>query len=121
MDSLAIVQPVSVVSREITVTSTYNADQCKSIEQGCSSFQRLLRTMDYYNQLDVINNKHDQDKLLQYCGNYKSLLDDYTHIITKHNNQKDLDQMLKQLINNNQISKCDIKHCLMCFKHYRSN
>eukprot|EP01084_Bolivina_argentea_P049313 90713_1 len=87
-----------------------------SIKDGCNQTKRIVDALKYYESLNIVSNEKDKLKLVKYFHEtYKSLLDDYIHIVVEHNNRNDLDQIYDLLATN-----CNIQHCLVCVRHFRN-
>ena len=88
----------------------------------CPCRVRLAYSQKYYQSLDIINGSKDISKLGKFVREtYQGFLDDYIHVTTKHNNQKDLHQTLS--LPRKIGTSCDLESC-SAFKrhsHSRSN
>eukprot|EP01084_Bolivina_argentea_P088413 159626_1 len=80
--------------------------------------QRVIIALKYYHSL-ALDDQHYQDKLLRYCQEInQSLLDDYTHIVTKH--QKQLAETYRIMVNKYNMNQCKLADCLSVRRHYRN-
>eukprot|EP01084_Bolivina_argentea_P218959 371456_1 len=96
------------------ITQSYDIE-CVSIKDGCACVNRIVSALRYYSSLDQ-NHKHAKNELIKYCSvTYKSLLDDYVHIVTNHNNGTDLNEILNVMNH----SECRIINCTSASRHYR--
>eukprot|EP01084_Bolivina_argentea_P012780 23922_1 len=88
---------------------------CLSI-QTCSSIKKLISALTYYSSLNL-DTQNDQDKLFKYCTKtHQSFLNDSIHMIRNHN--QDIHQICDML--HRQLTKCDMKNCLLLQRHYRN-
>eukprot|EP01084_Bolivina_argentea_P114896 204449_1 len=79
-----------------------NSDAC------CIVVDRIINGLKYYASLDTTTYN---DKLVEFSTLYLSLLNDYTHIITHHNNDVDT---IQNVLN----AKCDITTCSLLIRNF---
>eukprot|EP01084_Bolivina_argentea_P196211 336384_1 len=110
---------LSVSDNNYYTDNKYNEtiQNCKSNVNECKSVERVIKLLNDYNRLNVVNNK-DMDKLVEICEENKSTLNDYIHIITHHNNEYDLEEIFNLIIEeiNNE---CNLRNCSFISRHYR--
>eukprot|EP01084_Bolivina_argentea_P076520 138693_1 len=95
-------------------------DKCISTK-SCNYVQRIVNALKYYSILDVSDSTNkDQQKLIEYCSENESLLDDYIHILSTHNTHKDLDEIYNLLLRDSLIKECDIFNCKLSVRHFRN-
>eukprot|EP01084_Bolivina_argentea_P076522 138696_1 len=93
---------------------------CKSIQDGCKCTMRIIAALKYYSKLNVMNNKTDKNKFVGFCHvMHKSLLDDFIHILEKHNNENDLEDIFSILCNQHAMN-CNISNCKLSLRHFRN-
>eukprot|EP01084_Bolivina_argentea_P270583 460142_1 len=99
---------------------TGSINDCKSAQE-CKCISRMCEAMKFYQTIKHdMNNRATQDKLITYCNeSHASLVNDYVHIITYHNDN-DLHYMANTLINDNNFMQCNINDC-KCTKRYYGN
>eukprot|EP01084_Bolivina_argentea_P311467 539127_1 len=86
---------------------------------GCDFTKRILYALKYYSTLDTIINDNC-DMLVEFCNQtYKSFLDDYIHVIEKHNDGFDdiTHLLIKQYSYLNQ--SCNAENCPLLLRHHR--
>ena len=99
------------------MSSSISKPVCDAIKnkEKCVQLERLWKALSFYQSLDLNNNdnkKEDEDKMDKYFNEkYQTLLDDYIHIITKHD-AYDLDEMVE-------CEECDLSQCLLARRHQR--
>eukprot|EP01084_Bolivina_argentea_P074984 135993_1 len=92
---------------------------CDSTVQNCQCILRIIKSIEYYHTLNITNNQKHQNKLVKFCKEtYKCLLDDYIHLITKHNN--DLDQIFTIMTSEFNINFCNLFSCTSTINHHRN-
>eukprot|EP01084_Bolivina_argentea_P254241 427390_1 len=89
---------------------------CVSVEDGCSYLHRIANALVYYQELDM-NNSIDQIKMVKFCKQYHSLLDDYIHIIMNHNNE--LENIYTLFVLEYHMNKCALNSCSPLNRHCR--
>eukprot|EP01083_Nonionella_stella_P317892 1159456_1 len=96
-DALRII-PIKKAIRANESESEETCDQeCDDPIAGCMQLKRLVVALMYYGQLDVQNSAHAQAIFLAFIREvYKDILDDYTHLVKKHNNLEDINNALKE-------------------------
>eukprot|EP01084_Bolivina_argentea_P129335 228429_1 len=95
---------------------------CISIQNGCIQLKRMINALIYYSYVDVVNSNKEKDQFLKFCNEtYVWLLNDYIHIIDKHD-INDIDYMKQSchLFKKFEfISDCNVNNCLLLSRHYR--
>eukprot|EP01084_Bolivina_argentea_P280657 480002_1 len=87
---------------------------------NCNCTKRVITALNDFQSLDVTNNEDDNHKLVLLCEKqYKSILDDFIHLIQNHNNDSDLNQIWKLAITQHDFVKCDINKCASKERYYR--
>eukprot|EP01084_Bolivina_argentea_P274001 466869_1 len=94
----------------------YNEDSC--FVKECETVRRILNALKYYSSIK--NQENGNTQLMEYCIQYKAILDDYIHIVTKHNNTSHLDEIYNILNVDYDFSECDINSCGFSLRHYRN-
>eukprot|EP01084_Bolivina_argentea_P109258 195269_1 len=85
-------------------------EPCAKLEQ-CICVERIIKAMKYYDSLNLDDGK-SRDLLVKFCtGVYKLLLDDFIHIVTKHNNE----------IEDFKMPKCNFVDCDLLDRHNRTD
>eukprot|EP01084_Bolivina_argentea_P236561 397726_1 len=74
---------------------------------SCSALYRLLTAINYHKQNNQFINNFDKVYLLQ-------ILNDYFHLITQHNKDKDFQYIV------NSFGCCDMKTCTIMYRIYRT-
>eukprot|EP01084_Bolivina_argentea_P071675 130243_1 len=93
-------------------TSEYD---CISIENKCKHTINTIKTMIYYQSLDL-KVKTQRHSLVKYCKEqHLSLLDDYIHIVTKHNNN--IENIWNLMKSQFDINECNFSNCLFANRH----
>eukprot|EP01083_Nonionella_stella_P281281 957080_1 len=99
-----------------------------SIQEGCPSTMRIIRSLPYYQPLklkieDDYNYKQiktvqrDQNKLVQfYKETYKGVLDDFIHLVSHHHN--DLDEIY-DIVSNDKSLNCNALECELSLRYNR--
>eukprot|EP01084_Bolivina_argentea_P171499 297120_1 len=91
------------------------ADQCQSVKQ-------IIFALYYYESLSSDNKHMKNEQFMKYINNTytdNSLLDDYIHIITKHNNN--FDDIFEIMHTQYQFTRCNIADCSYSTRHYANN
>eukprot|EP01084_Bolivina_argentea_P247682 414355_1 len=99
-------QPLQII-RNITI----NEHNC--FVKECEIVRRILNALYYASTQNVT-------QLTEYCIEYKTILDDYIHIVSQHNSTNDLDEIYHILRDNYQFLECDINQCRFSLRHYRN-
>ncbi len=87
--------------------------KCNLDANNCIHINKLISSLNYYKSLNIIENKKDSNKFLNYCCNiYNNLLNDFIHLIINHNNINDLK------IINKMVPICHFKKCKYSYRHY---
>ncbi len=58
--------------------------ECNENVIDCNSIKRILKTLNNYHSIDMLNHTKCENILVKYCEEYKLFLDDYIHILVKH-------------------------------------
>ena len=83
----------------------------------CPALIRLFISLKYHTNLDVINDRNDQNVFVDFMDNvYPYYLNDIIHFVKEHGHQ--LQQIYFDLINIHGFSKCDLKKCMFASRHY---
>ena len=91
---------------------------CKGTVKDCECLQRIIFALKYYNKLNIINKESDKDKLVELGMDiYHSLLDDYTHILLKHN--QSLEEIFNFMIYSSNMRRCELFGCSAATRHHR--
>ena len=71
---------------------------CQYMEESksCTLTQNVIKALKYYQTLNIHNNE-DKDELITLCRE-NSLLDDFIHIVSKHNDSKQLEEILNIML-----------------------
>eukprot|EP01084_Bolivina_argentea_P280652 479994_1 len=96
-------------------------DDCSKNIDKCNRTKKVIKTLKYYESLDIINNSKDIETFVRFChekGN-QWLLDNYIHILNVHNNENDLNYIFDLLIQNG-LPHCNIMKCTVSLRHYRN-
>eukprot|EP01084_Bolivina_argentea_P094371 169649_1 len=87
---------------------------CKSIEDGCVSTERMLCVLKYYSLFS-----EDKETIIKFVNEtYKLFLEDYIHIIDKHNNH--LENIHKIMVEKYNPNVCNIRTCPLIYRHNRN-
>eukprot|EP01084_Bolivina_argentea_P304209 525312_1 len=93
---------------------------CKSIDGGCEFTKNVIKACKHYlRSSSQIKNK---DELINFCETkyQSSLLNDFIHILDEHNNETDLNKIMKLLFNHNLRNECDIINCQLSLRYHRN-
>eukprot|EP01084_Bolivina_argentea_P196868 337461_1 len=101
-----------------TEYKTMNEDSC--FVKECKTTRRILNALKYYSSIKDANQENSNVQLVEYCMEYKTILDDHIHIVTKHNNTNDLDEIYNILNVEYEFAECDINSCGFSLRHYRN-
>eukprot|EP01084_Bolivina_argentea_P078087 141674_1 len=95
----------------------YQSSKCNGYKK-CDYLRSAYIGLKYYNSLRKELNK--KRLLVEFCKEtYKTILDDYNHIIKQHGN--DIKLMANELINNYGFKQCNIGKCNTLKRHYFRN
>eukprot|EP01084_Bolivina_argentea_P210261 357953_1 len=93
--------------------------QCESISK-CRRLANIIDILKIYQKLDVENNEKDKMQLVNLCQQqYVSVLDEYIHILQKHNNENDLDKILDLMSNKHNFRECTLNNCVLATRYHR--
>ena len=88
---------------------------CKRTIEKCQCLERIIYALKYYDTLDM---ETDYNKLIDFCQiTYKGLLNDYIHVIDRHNDSIQLEQISNLLYEMYEFKVCDIDKCGKQFKY----
>eukprot|EP01084_Bolivina_argentea_P086409 156184_1 len=84
----------------------------------CRCTRRIISAMKYYQTLNI-NVEHDKNKFLFFYDKiYPHILNDFTHVITKHPDS--LDSLYEFAVKDMKLSKCTVQNCLYQQRHNRN-
>eukprot|EP01084_Bolivina_argentea_P024413 45486_1 len=89
-------------------STTFVFDECKNNIKQCSSLERIKILLSYYQNINTTTD------IVQICSNYKSLINDYIHLINDHDEDTEYISTVF-----NKRNKCSLKHC-DSFRRYKS-
>ena len=93
---------------------------CKGIIQQCPQIERMIKALQYYQHLDITNNSENEGELMHFLTMvYKGLLDDFAHVVTTHNDSKQLEQIFDTFVKGQNPTTCAISSCPMAFRSFR--
>eukprot|EP01083_Nonionella_stella_P229972 813381_1 len=82
---------------------------------GCMQLKKLIVTLMYYQHLDVQHNANSQAIFIAFINDvYNDILEDYAHLVKKHNNLEDINKALKSI---KVFAACDVTKCLFTSRH----
>ena len=88
---------------------------------NCLFIQRMVSALVFYSTINPADNKKHGFKFMEYCNEiYPELLDDYIHIMDKH--QNDVDQINDRIKTDlNLMPECykEYQNCALLSRHYR--
>eukprot|EP01083_Nonionella_stella_P248199 859586_1 len=104
---------------DLTIFGCEDAQQCDQECDdpiaGCIVVKRLVVTVMYYGQLNVQNSADSQAIFMAFINEvYKDILDDYAHLVKKHNNLEDINKALKE---KKVFGACDATKCSFTSRH----
>ena len=108
---------------DLTIFKTEKSDiECNENKdnpiKSCLALKRLITALKYYSLLNVISNNNDKQIFLNFIKCiYKSFLDDYNHLIRKHDKQ--LQQINQLLIKHKLFASCNILKCQFTARHHK--
>eukprot|EP01084_Bolivina_argentea_P269892 458814_1 len=95
-----------------------NTDCSGLIKSGCECFRRVDAGLKYYQSLNLDAETHQQNMMEYFNEKYKHFLDDYIHILLKHNDE--IGYIYNTIISNQkQNNICDLAKCSSAKRHYR--
>lgn len=95
---------------------SHTSDSTCSVKE-CEEIHQIIDCVLHYESLDI-NDEDDKSKMMYFFKNiYKSTLDDYIHIITKH--ADDLEEIFHLIISEFNTECCDLIGCSMLRRHHR--
>jgi len=104
----------STQKEEEKLAPDYLHPVCDAIKnkQKCVQFERLMEGLIFYESLDL-NKNEDEDKMSRYLNErYVTFLDDFIHIITKHDDEYNNAYIDK-------VGECDLSRCFLAMRHQR--
>ena len=91
---------------------------CKGTIKDCQCLKRIIYALKYYHNLNIINKQSDRDKLVELGMDiYQELLDDYIHIVLRHNDS--LEEIFNFMIQSFNMKTCDLFGCSAATRHHR--
>eukprot|EP01084_Bolivina_argentea_P153428 267525_1 len=93
-----------------------NNVQCYPYPEGCNYTKRALVTLKHFQSLNISDSRQ-QNIFLQ--SSSISLLDDYIHILTHHNQENELKNVFDYMMKNG-FNECDIRNCSLFRRHVRN-
>ena len=88
------------------------------IYQSCNYINRVIDALRFYQSLDMKNTESNA-RLMQYCNEeYPSMLNDYIHLITKHNEH--LEAIHESVTSYEDLQDCDVSDCKFIERHHRN-
>ena len=91
----------------------FNEDNGKINITKCDHLQRMLLALNYYQKLRMHNDNSStktNEIFISFCDkSYGELLNDYEHIITKH--EEHLEEINAQILKDNKHGHCDLFEC----------
>ena len=94
---------------------------CKSSK--CDQIMnRMISALIFYSTINPLNNTKHESKFIQFCNEtYSELLDDYIHVMDKH--QNDIDQINDRMKTDLDLMRechTEYKNCALLLRHYRN-
>ena len=90
---------------------------CNGIIKSCKSTKRIINAMKSY------QNKSKQEIkswLIKYVKEeYSQILNDWCHLMNKHNDPIQLEQIFEILIDKYELNPCDVTKCPFVIRHHR--
>eukprot|EP01084_Bolivina_argentea_P244285 409278_1 len=88
--------------------------------KNCKYLKRLINGLRKFEKLNSNINDENQKHFVECCvDNYKELLSDYSHLVTKHND--DLHKINQNLITIYRFKECNVKQCSLTDRHHSNN
>eukprot|EP01084_Bolivina_argentea_P110286 196967_1 len=86
----------------------------------CDRILRVIEALEYYQLLNVNNEMQNKNNLIVYCTETcPTLLNDWIHVLMRHNTHGDLDAIFKTLTQQYHV-ECKMGGCIACLRHYRN-
>ena len=106
---------------DFDIVFTQSGQKCTTdpnIIDGCDALRRLITAMEYYQQLDILNNQNDRETFHQFIMNIYQiqLLDDFNHL--KYRHRDDMDEIYLML-GHKRITCDDMENCDKSMRHNR--
>ena len=113
-------------SQDIVTEETVNFDifkqrqrGCKGTIKHCQSTIRIIYALKYYQTLNM-EQQQDMNQMIEFCHTkYPLLVDDYVHIINRHSDSLQLEEIFENLMNEYHLNPCDIYKCRLAARHHR--
>eukprot|EP01084_Bolivina_argentea_P251275 421379_1 len=87
--------------------------------EACTTVNRLVSSLKYCSLLDLIKNPNHKHAFTAFISDiYPNMLNDYGHLVQKHNN---LENINKQLLSMKQFGPCDPFSCAFSTRHNMNN
>eukprot|EP01083_Nonionella_stella_P233048 821504_1 len=101
-----------------TKQSMNPSTQCASNAAQCDHVNDALKCLQLYQSLDISNNESDRDLMTKRLnGEYKTFLDDYIHMMMRHNHEIDaIHDIIASMTN---INECVLSTCTLASRHHR--
>eukprot|EP01083_Nonionella_stella_P268420 907395_1 len=94
--------------------------KCETQPGQCVSIEIVIKALKYYEEISMEKDtKNAKAKLMEYAHYNRDLLDAHIHIIMKHNNEHDFEQINALLIDD-EADECQMMNCLYLMRHNRN-
>merc|ERR1712228_561965 len=108
-------QKTNISSSDLSIFKNANNNKCEwnsnNCLESCSALERIVVCLRYYSALNLYENVDRMDVFSSFIADIYStqLLDDWTHILFKH--EAHLHQIQQTLIKSKQIKPCSVDKC----------
>ena len=107
-----------MIRADLNIFQKQRFDGCTNNNyQNCPSISRLCKALEYYHELDIVDQYHYV--LFEEFTNdiYIKLLDDCIHLHKEHGHQ--IEDIHNEFVDNPRFTECNIKDCAMTSRHHR--
>eukprot|EP01084_Bolivina_argentea_P003037 5667_1 len=107
-------QTIFINSNDINISI-----DCVGSVNECESTMRVLECLRYYNSLTNNTSDIDRNKLIKYCNERITLLNDIMHVITKHNDELEAINYIIISKQDSVLTQCNLSNCSLSQRHFR--
>eukprot|EP01083_Nonionella_stella_P133500 405894_1 len=109
---------ITFQSNSNTKQSLNPSTQCTSNAALCDHVNDALKCLQLYQSLDISSNESDRDRMMkQLNGEYKTFLDDYIHMMMRHNHE--IDAIHDIIASMTGMNECALSTCTLASRHHR--
>eukprot|EP01083_Nonionella_stella_P018436 51372_1 len=115
------------ISQSVSILGSQNKNEnlvrslCKSvsIEDGCDQVDNVLHCLCFYQSLDLENDAAHRDEMMKKMEvEYKTFLDDYIHMLLKHDHE--IEKIHNTIVSMSNMKPCALSHCALAMRHHRN-